>query len=78
MYLQSTCEVVCSVFEGFLILSTSSILNVTFIYKLKGTCGSCWSYGATGTIEGAVAKNGGGLVALAQQNLMDCSWKYVY
>jgi len=42
--------------------------------KDQGTCGSCWSYGTTGTIEGQVWKTTNETVALSQQNLMDCSW----
>ena len=44
--------------------------------KDQGTCGSCWSYGSTGTIEGQGQKTTGQLVSLSQQNLMDCTWLY--
>ena len=45
--------------------------------KDQGTCGSCWTYGVTGTIEGQVAlKTGKTAASLSQQNLMDCSWGY--
>lgn len=44
--------------------------------KDQGTCGSCWSYGTTGTIEGQIAKTQGKLVPLSQQNIMDCTWLY--
>lgn len=42
--------------------------------KDQGTCGSCWSYGTTGSLEGQVFKATSSTVEISQQTLMDCSW----
>lgn len=44
--------------------------------KDQAVCGSCWSFGTTGTIEGAYFLKYGTRVRLSQQNLIDCSWGF--
>lgn len=66
----------CVVCSYFFLYDFNGEWGITIIIiSDQSVCGSCWSFGTIGAVEGAYfLKNGGQLVRLSQQALIDCSW----
>jgi len=51
--------------------SEASVEVVTPV-KDQGSCGSCWSFSATGALEGALAVGNGWTQTMSEQQILDC------
>lgn len=44
--------------------------------KDQASCGSCWAFGTTVTLQAAWYKATGETLSFSEQQMMDCSWKF--
>eukprot|EP01116_Phalansterium_solitarium_P008750 TRINITY_DN22712_c0_g1_i1.p1 TRINITY_DN22712_c0_g1~~TRINITY_DN22712_c0_g1_i1.p1 ORF type:complete len:543 (+),score=146.50 TRINITY_DN22712_c0_g1_i1:426-2054(+) len=42
--------------------------------KDQGACGSCWTFGTVGTLEGVWFVKTGNLLSFSEQQIVDCAW----
>ncbi|XP_050527447.1 digestive cysteine proteinase 1 [Daktulosphaira vitifoliae] len=52
------------------------ILGAVNPVKDQSVCGSCWSFGTTGAVEGAYFLKHGHRASFSEQALVDCSWGF--
>jgi len=48
--------------------------NAVTMIKDQGACGSCWTFGSTGSLEGAWSIKYKQLISLSEQQIVDCAW----
>jgi C1A family cysteine protease len=63
---------VLRVFEAIYFISAITSLVFLTAVKDQGSCGSCWTFSATGALEGAHAIKSGKLLAFSEQQIVDC------
>jgi len=49
-------------------------LGCVTMVKDQGVCGSCWTFGTAGSLEGVYAAKYGALKSISEQQIVDCAW----